>query len=95
MSSWNATYVVFRNQGKGNLVEVFQTSDFKGAKYWLTYIAEVGDVLCRTPSHPRYSRDDGKPEYWSHKEASGAVTADESLWQEQYVKGQGMNFIPA
>jgi hypothetical protein len=73
---WRVPFVVFRPDSTGNFEEIFQTADFKKAKYWLTYIAEVGDVLCRTPNHPKYAGGDGLPEYVSHKIAAGKLDND-------------------
>ncbi len=85
--SWKVPYVVFRHQGNGNFDEVFQTRDFKKAKYWLTYIAEIGDVLCRTNNHPKYSKGDGLPEYFSHKISSGSITNSCDEYTSSYLNG--------
>jgi hypothetical protein len=80
--TWKSPFVVFRFTSKGTVEEVYQGEDLEGAKYWLTYIAEAGDVLCRTPSHPRHTKKGPAPEYWSHKEQSGKVRMDERQWRE-------------
>ncbi len=51
------------------------------AKYWLTYIAQPGDVLCKTPVHPKHSKEGKSPEYWSHKEGTGSPTTNEMGWR--------------
>jgi hypothetical protein len=52
------------------------------AKYWLTYIAQPGDVLCKTPIHPKHSKASPQPEYWSHKESSGSPITNEQDWRK-------------
>lgn len=80
--SWDKPYVIFRLSEAGQFEEVFAESDFTKAKYLLTYIAEPGDVLCRTPAHPKHSGKSASPEYWSHKEQSGSVASGEGQWRE-------------
>jgi hypothetical protein len=90
---WKVPFVVFRPRGNGEFDEVFQTGDFKKAKYWLTYIAQKGDVLCRTPNHPKHSGgDEGMPEYWSHKNSTGAVASDEDQFLTNVIAGQSCAF---
>ncbi len=84
--NWEVPFVVFRHRGDGQFAEVFQTSDFKKAKYWLTYIAEVGDVLCKTPQHPKHSGASQAPEYWGHKEKSGGMSSNENEWRDEVLR---------
>ena len=78
--SWITTFVIYRVEVSGT-TEVFQSSDLKKAKYWLTYIAQVGDVMCKTPIHPKHTAQSKFPEYWSHKEQSGKAVTSEATWK--------------
>ena len=89
---WTVPFVIFRSKEAGKFEEVFQTSDFKKAKYWLTYIAEVGDVLCRTPTHPKYCGSVPTPEYWSHKVGAGAVESDINKFSTKVCAGGSPGF---
>lgn len=80
--NWSSPYVIFRIADNGQLIQVHSASDLKSAKYWLTYIAQCGDVLCNTPVHPKHSKSSQKPEYWSHKQASGSPATSFSAWKE-------------
>lgn len=80
--SWSSPFIIYRLLPDGKLEPVFVCEDMKKAKYWLTYIAQPGDVLCRTPAHPRHSKQSGKPEYWCHKEQSGTSSTEESRWKQ-------------
>lgn len=84
--SWKSTYVILRLSNEGSLTEVFQSDDLKKTKYWLSYIGEVGDLMCRTPNHPKHSRKNSEPEYFSHKEEAGKAGMDESKWRDAMVK---------
>lgn len=64
---WKVPFVIYRITVDGKLEEVFHAADFKAASYWLSYIAEPGDILCRTPLHNKHSHKTKKAEYWSHK----------------------------
>jgi hypothetical protein len=77
---WKSPFIVYRITENGKLQEVFHANDLKDAKYWLSYIAEPGDVLCKTPAHPNYKEQSGLPEYWSHKLHSGQPSRDKSAW---------------
>jgi hypothetical protein len=79
---WKSPFVIYRINPDSTVEEVFQAEDLKKAKYWLTYIAQAGDVLCKTPLHPKHSKQTSKPEYWSHKEKSGKLGSDESQWRD-------------
>lgn len=83
---WGSPFVVYRLTKDGKLEEVFRAEDLKKAKYWLTYIAQPWDVLCKTPAHPKHSKSNNKPEYWSHKEQSGVPTTEENRWREYLNK---------
>jgi hypothetical protein len=94
---WNVPYVVYRINNEGKFEEVFHADNIKKAKYWLTYIAQPGDVLCKTPSHPKHSGKSNCPEYFSHKTKSGTTATDEQEWllfaksinsQESFPKAQ-------
>ncbi|RMG43639.1 MAG: hypothetical protein D6719_03450 [Candidatus Dadabacteria bacterium] len=78
--SWSAPFVIYRLDNDGKLHQVYQAQDLKDAKYWLTYIAEAGDVLCKTPAHPRHTGE--TPAYWSHKESSGKPATNEEAWRQ-------------
>ena len=77
---WKSAFIVYRLDENGGLVEVFHADDHKKAKYWLTYIAEPGDVLCRTPAHPRFEVKSGPAEYVQHKLSSGKIAASFDEW---------------
>ena len=79
--SWTDTFVMYRPTPQGGLTAVFQTSDFKKAQYWMKFIAQVGDVCCRTPTHPKHTKGTQLAEYWCHKEASGAPATSEDAWK--------------
>jgi hypothetical protein len=78
---WKAPFVVYRITSDGKLQQVYVASDFKAASYWLTYIAEAGDVLCKTPLHKKHSHSSERAEYWSHKGAERIPVTDESRWK--------------
>lgn len=93
--SWSSPYVIFRHSAQNVFVEVHKAEEIKDAKYWLAYIAKPGDVLCRTPLHPKHTRSSDQPEYWSHKSAKGVVS-DERLWRQGLTKeGITPQFEPA
>jgi hypothetical protein len=79
---WKAPFVIYRISPEGKIEEVFQAQDLKSAKYWLTYIAQPGDVLCKTPLHPKHSKAKNSPEYWSHKDSSREPVMNEQDWQK-------------
>ncbi len=78
---WKSPFIVYRITPDGKLEEVYHAVDLKKAKYWLTYIAQPGDVCCRTPAHPRHSKKTPTPEYFSHKQESGTPSSVESEWK--------------
>lgn len=84
---WESPFVIYRVTPEGEVQAVYQASDLKDAKYWLQYIAEPGDVLTKTPAHPRYNDGSGEPTYWSHKEKSGKPITNKEDW-ESYAKGR-------
>ncbi len=79
---WTTPFIVYRVSPEGKLEEVFHAHDLKKAKYWLTYIAQPWDVLCKTPVHPKHSQGSKQPEYWSHKEKSGQSGMSEDAWKK-------------
>jgi len=85
---WKSPFIIYRLNVESKLDEVYHTADMKKAKYWLSYIAQPGDVLCRTPAHPKHSRKSAQPEYWQHKEMSGKTSAEGDKWTE-YARGKG------
>ena len=80
--NWTSPFVIYRISAEGKIEQVHVAEDLKSAKYWLTYIAQPGDVLCKTPAHPKHSGGSPKPEYWSHKEASGTPATSEDKWHK-------------
>ena len=91
---WNVPFVIYRITAAGQVEEVFQGQDLKSAKYWLTYIALPGDVLCKTPIHPKHSRATGTPEYWSHKDHERDPVMNEKDWLEFAQKMQFVGPFP-
>ena len=79
---WKAPFIVYRIDEQGKPYEVFHARDIQKAKYWLAYIAEIGDVLTKTPAHPKNSTS--KPEYWSHKENSGESITSKDRWLKMH-----------
>ena len=79
---WKVPFVVYRIIDDGKLEEVFFAEDFKSATYWLTYIAQRGDVLCKTPLHKKHSKCSTKAEYWSHKDSARDPVSDEEHWKK-------------
>ena len=77
---WKQPFIIYRITPEGKLFQVYETADLKQARYWLTYIAQPGDVLCRTPVHPKHSKQNSKPEYCAHKESSGKSSSVEKDW---------------
>lgn len=90
--SWTAPFVIYRINNDAKLEEVFHAADLKKAKYWLTYIAQPGDVLCKTPAHPKHSKQKNIAEYWSHKDHMGrSLSSEEAAWNE-YAKSKQFDF---
>lgn len=79
---WKVPFVVYRITENGKLEEVFFAEDFKAATYWLTYIAQRGDVLCKTPLHRKHSHSSPKAEYWSHKDSARDPVVSEESWKK-------------
>lgn len=88
--NWDSPYVVYRLTSDGKLEEVFKADDIKKARYWLTYIAQIGDVLCKTPRHPKHTQSSTTPEYFGHKAQSGIAATNEEEWKN-YASGNGWN----
>lgn len=89
---WKVPFIVYRITPDGKLEEVFHAADFKAASYWLSYIAEPGDVLCRTPLHQKHSHKTNKAEYWSHKgdgrELVSSQDAFKAIMTEKHFEGE-------
>ncbi len=80
--SWTTPFIVYRIDEGGDLIEVAYPADLTKAKYWIKYIAHPGDVCCRTPAHPKHSAKEPRPEYFTHKAASGTAVTNESEWRD-------------
>ena len=78
---WTVPFVIYRVTEEGKLEEVFLAEDFKAASYWLSYIAQPGDVLCKTPLHKKHSHSSAKPEYWSHKGQGRELITDPAAFE--------------
>ncbi len=87
--SWKSPFVIYRVSSSGALEPVFVCEDIKKAKYWLNYIAQPGDVLCRTPAHPKHTQGTACPEYWCHKEQTGTSSSEQSRWKTFVEKKVG------
>jgi hypothetical protein len=92
--SWTSTFIIYRVTSGGEVSEVFGTDDPKKAKYWLTYIGQSGDALCRTPNHPKHTGKAPSAEYWTHKEESGKLFTDEKRWNDLMAKLHGSFALP-
>lgn len=77
---WSSNYIVYRVDSDNSVTEVFHTNDIQKAKYWISYIAQVGDVLVKTPAHPKHSKETKLAEYWSHKDSNGKAISDMRKW---------------
>ena len=89
---WKSSYIVYRMDSEKNFNEVFYADDLAKAKYWLTYIGEVGDVLTKTPAHPKNTS--GLPEYWSHKSGSGQTSTDKEKLLKQLSVSEIDSIMP-
>ena len=78
--TWTAPFIIYRINEQAHFEEVFHTADMKKAKYWLTYIAKPGDVLCRTPAHAKLALSK-TPEYFQHKDAKGQLSSLADGWK--------------
>ncbi len=88
--SWTTPFVILRINDQGQLYEVAKAEDIKKAKYWLTYIAQEFDLLCKTPLHPKHTQKSQIPEYWGHKSHGGSTEINEVAWKE-YAKSVNWN----
>ena len=88
--AFTSAYIVYRMNKDSVLEEVFHASELKKAKYWLQYIAIPGDVLCRTPAHPKYTGQGGTAEYWQHKDEKGKPGQSFDLWKK-WAAPRGFN----
>lgn len=91
---WKVPFVIYRINATGQIEEVFQAQDLKSAKYWLTYIAQPGDVLCKTPLHPKHSRTKSSAEYWSHKDSGREPVMNEQDWLKLAQRMQFAGLFP-
>jgi hypothetical protein len=89
---WHSNFVIYRVLPDGKLLEIFNANSLKDAKYWITYIAEPGDLLCNTPLHPKHSKKDKYPEYWCHKPLKGRVSSDQEDWKK-IAQQRSFNFV--
>lgn len=94
MSETTKPFVVFRISPDGRLTEVFRAEDIKKAKYWLNYIAETGDVLCKTCAHPKHTGQSKAAEYYCHKDKSGKSTTDHDVWKEMATQRGAQTEFP-
>jgi hypothetical protein len=92
---WKVPFVVYRITAEGKLEEVFFAEDFKSASYWLSYIAQPGDVLCKTPLHRKHSHSSAKAEYWSHKGVARELITDEQTWKQWSTQKRCAEDFPA
>lgn len=83
---WTTPYAVLRLDEEARPQVVNTPEDITKAKYWMQYIAEPFDVLCKTPLHPKHTKKDEKPEYWSHKDLTGKSSSTQQDWLNQWVK---------
>ena len=83
---WKSPFIVYRINAEGKLEQVFVADDFQAASYWLTYIAEPGDVLCKTPVHKKHSHSSPRAEYWSHKSSERVPVSNEERWRKLMQK---------
>jgi hypothetical protein len=84
---WKTPYVIYRLVEGGKAKIVSTPEDLVKAKYWLQYIAEPFDVLCKSPLHPKHTKKAENPEYWAHKEPSGKPSYAEAEWKAFWQKG--------
>lgn len=82
--NWKTPYVIYRLNNEGKALVVQSPEDLTKAKYWLQYIAEPFDVLCKTPAHPKHSKKGDVPEYWAHKEITGKSSYTEAEWRKRW-----------
>ncbi|GEM_PF-6735790 len=80
---WKGKYLVLRpDNAQSEYTEVFECDEISKARYWLRYIAQVGDVLFLTPLHPDSSSVTLR--YHSHKVSSGSIEANPTKWGQDY-----------
>lgn len=86
-------WAIFRPGSEGRMVLVHQADKIQDAKYWLMYIAEVGDALFKTKLHPRYSGE-GAPAYESHLIKRRESEHNEQKWRQQVgLAGVSLTFV--
>lgn len=91
---WKSPFAILRLTSEGKAEVVQLPEDLTKAKYWLQYIAEPFDVLCKTPAHPKHSKKTDKPEYWAHKERSGKPAYSEGDWKKHWESNGWDNVFP-
>ena len=90
---WRSTYIIYRINSETILEEVYHGDDLKKVKYWLRYIAQPGDVLCRTPIHAKHSHAGTTAEYRQHKGPGGKVLTNQEEWfQSARAKSPDLEF---
>lgn len=92
---WTTPFIIYRIGEDSQLAEVSYPNDLVQAKYWMKYIAETGDVCCRTPLHPKHATHGGAPEYFSHKNSSGVASSNEAEWRKFAVEKKFSGGFPA
>ena len=83
---WKTPYVIYRLCEGGKAKIVSTPEDLTKAKYWLQYIAEPFDALCKSPLHPKHSKKSANPEYWAHKDPNGKPSYTEADWNKYWSK---------
>ncbi len=86
-------WAIFRPKPGGTLELVHQAEKLQDARYWLMYIATVGDALFKTPFHNRYVGS-GNPTYESHLEQRQKSEHNEAKWHKQVgIEGLEIQFV--
>lgn len=75
-----AKYIFVRINAEKKAEIVNSCESIKDANYWLNYIAEPGDAMFITPSHPKHTGGSA-PEYHSHLISRRNVGRDEAEWR--------------
>lgn len=75
-----AKYIFIRINAEKKAEIVNSCESIKDANYWLNYIAEPGDAMFITPSHPKHGGGNA-PEYHSHLISRRNVGRDEDEWR--------------
>ncbi len=72
-------YVIIR-KNENSFFIVHEADKIKDARYWLNYIAEPNDALCKTPKHPKY-KGTGNIEYQAHLVNRGEVNYNKEAFE--------------